>query len=177
MLLLLMSDAIALFFMWLLISAAIQKLLPENTAYFTTVIKNYGWKSESTAPLVGKLLGSFELIIGLAIMLPFSRTLATFLAMGLLLAYLIIMAYQLYQGHRDVDCGCAGPGGKMKMSELLLLRNIILIGLASFCLNTGSTFELNPWALSAAFALLAIMIYQSSEQLIANAQKLKTLRV
>ena len=171
------SDAIAIFLMWLFISAGIQKLYPKDKNYFAIIMKNYGWKSTASAPLIAKLLGSFELLLGLTIVIPTTRTTSALLAATLLFVYMLLMAYQLNQGRRDIECGCGGPGNQLEISELLLLRNIILIGLAYFCLNTGSAFQFSYWSLSAAFSLLIILIYQSSEQLMSNADKLKTLRV
>lgn len=170
------SDATALFMFWLFVSAGLYKINPVNTAYFSELIANYGWSNKDVAGVIAKMIGGIEIGIGVAVVLPASRTQAIFLAIGLLFTYLSHMAFQLVQGRRDLDCGCGGPASQLKMSGHLLFRNAVLIGLAFLCLVPGNTYQFSVWLLSSFVAMVGIIIHQSCEQLIGNAQKLKNLR-
>lgn len=97
----------------------------------------------------------------------------------LLLVYMLAMAKQLWQGKLDMDCGCAGPAGSVKVSPALLLRNSVFIGLLLVCLMDpfrAAALNINHWFVATPMAVLLILINQSSEQLLANAQKLKLLK-
>lgn len=169
------SDASALFMLWLFVRAGLHKLAPANRDYFAALLGEYGWHSRHIAlPLT--LVGLTELGIGLAIFLPASRSVAALAACAMLLGYLLLMATQLYRGHRDMDCGCGGPGGGLKISGALLLRNLLLAGSALLCLLPGYSQMGGYWLFAVSCAVIAILINLCAEQLIANAQQLKTLR-
>lgn len=172
----LLSIATALFMFWLFAQGAIHKLNPDNDLYFSSLITEFGWGDIKVASLIAKFVGLFELAVALAILYPPTRTLAALVAITLLFAYLTHMAYQLYQGRRDLDCGCAGPGAKVKISGQLLVRNILLILITFFCLTPSTNAASGLWLLGALLAIIGIFVYLSSEQLIGNAQKLKALR-
>ncbi len=170
------SDATALFMLWLFVATGLQKINPANTTYFSELIVNFGWSDKRFAGVIIKIIGVIEIGTGIAIIVPSSRANAIFMAIALLFAYLAHMAFQLVQGRRDLDCGCGGPTSQLIMSSHLLFRNAALIGLAFFCLAPGNTFQINSWLLSIVVAVVCIVVHQSCEQLINNAQKLKTLR-
>ena len=170
------SDATALFMLWLFVASGLQKINPANATYFSELIVNFGWNNKSVAGVIIRIIGVIEIGTGIAIIVPSSRANAIFMAIALLFAYLAHMAFQLVQGHRDLDCGCGGPASQLKMSNHLLFRNAALIGLAFFCLAPGNTFQTSVWLLSVVVAMIGIVVHQSCEQLISNAQKLKTLR-
>ncbi len=169
----LISIATALFMFWLFAQAGIHKLDPKNDLYFSSLIAEYGLSNVKIASIVAKLVGLFELFIAVAIVYPATRAEAAVIAAGLLCVYMINMAYQLYQGRRDLDCGCSGPGGELKMSGHLLIRNFIFVVFALFCLAPSKSPEMSMWVLGILLAFVGIMINLSSEQLIGNAQKLK----
>ncbi|RLA04101.1 MAG: hypothetical protein DRQ47_03950 [Gammaproteobacteria bacterium] len=172
----LISIASALFIFWLFAQAGAHKLNPANDSYYTSLVVDYGWASQLTAIIIIKSVGIFELGIALAILFPPTRPMIALIAAGLLFVYLLNMAFQLYQGRRDLDCGCSGPGAELKISGHLLLRNFLMMMIALFCLvptqNNGSGY----WVLGALLAMVGILVTLSSEQLISNAQKLQALR-
>jgi uncharacterized membrane protein YphA (DoxX/SURF4 family) len=170
------SDATALFMLWLFVTAGIGKINPENSLYFSDLFASYGWRNIKVANIIAKIIGFIEIIIGIAIIFPTTRAFASLIAIGLLFAYLVNMTFQLVQGRRELDCGCSGAASQLKISGHLLLRNVFLIGVAFFALAPGNIIEIDIGLLSIFFALVAIVIYQSCEQLIGNAQKLKILR-
>ncbi|MGI9294365.1 MAG: MauE/DoxX family redox-associated membrane protein, partial [Pseudomonadales bacterium] len=126
-------------------------------------------------------LGSFELIVGIAIAIPASRSIGTLLGAILLLVYLVMMARQLLQGKKDLVCGCAGPASDAKISPALLLRNFALISLAMFCFASHLTtvhagMQIgSALLLSLGLALGMVLLYLCLEQLISNQQKLQNL--
>jgi len=171
-----LSDGVALFMLWLFMTAGISKLKPENKRFYRELLNEYGM----TNPLLGKsivfILGVTEILVALAILLPISRYFAAFAVGSLLTFYLIIMAVQLYKGKVDMDCGCAGPGAEMKISPVLLWRNGLLILVTFFCL-APSVGQIQPvWFISSMSALFAIMLYSSIEKLIANKQIIHAMR-
>jgi len=171
----LMSITSALFMCWLFAEAGIHKLNPNNSSYYSTLIADYGWASPQLAGLIAKAVGFVEIIVALAIVYPATRGEAAIVAALILSGYLLHMAYQLYRGRRDLDCGCSGPGGQLKMSGHLLVRNLILVAVSLFCLQPVTNNLNLLWLLGGLFAIIFIIINLSSEQLIGNAQKLKAL--
>ncbi|MFK8021167.1 MAG: MauE/DoxX family redox-associated membrane protein [Pseudomonadales bacterium] len=172
-----LSDAGSLFLLWLFVLAGAHKLQPANTQYYKQVIGTYGF--ERLADTRGFLfaLGFSELAAGIAIALPSSRMLGAAMICIFLTGYLALIAAQLLQGRKDLDCGCAGPLGGTKVGKELLVRNALLLGMAMFCLfNSSSAFaNTEAWSLIIPLSLLTVICYLCSEQLIANAQNLKKL--
>ncbi len=113
-------------------------------------------------------------------LIPASRSAAVFGAILLLVLYACFLAYQIAQGRAGIDCGCAGPGGDIKVSGHLVLRNVFLALAALACLNTPhsimSNVDIMSWGLIIGFTISLILLYASSEQLISNAQKLNVLK-
>ena len=179
----LISDCLALFLLWLFVTAGIHKLQYRNRNYYQRVISAYGFDSLAASLNFRRLLGLFELLLGMTILVPLWREVAAITATLLLLGYFVLMATQLWQGKRDVDCGCAGPMSDSKIAPALLVRNAFLIVVALFCVMNDSSAlfsaALNDRS-AALFALpLAIMmpiLYMCCEQLIVNGQKLQNLK-
>ena len=172
----LLSIATALFMFWLFAQGAVHKLNPENDLYFSSLIAEFGWGNVTLARFITKAVGLFELLIAITILYPGTRSLSAMVALVLLFGYLIHMAYQLYQGRRDLDCGCAGPGANVKISGQLLARNLLLMLMTLFCFTAAENVSNSLWLLGILLAIVGILVYLSSEQLIGNAQKLKALR-
>jgi len=172
----LMSIATALFMFWLFAEAGLHKLNPANELYFSSLIKEFGWANLKIAALIAKLVGLLELAIAVAIVIPATRTTAAIIAGNVLFIYMLHMAFQLYRGRRDLDCGCAGPAGQLKMSGHLVIRNLLLVAATFFCLIPADNAAMMLWLLGSLLAIVGIFINLSSEQLIGNAQKLQALR-
>ncbi|MFK7731423.1 MAG: MauE/DoxX family redox-associated membrane protein [Pseudomonadales bacterium] len=177
-LLAILADSAAVFLMVVLLLAGVHKISPANQNYYRGVLEGYGLAYHSQLNLISLVLGVVEVFTALAILIPASRPLGAALAIALFTIYFAAMAAQLLQGKRDLDCGCAGPLGSSTISAALLLRNAVLIALATFCLlGPGSLLiQASTAALTLPFALLALIVYACAEQLIANSQKLKLLQ-
>lgn len=169
------SDATALFILWLFGNAAVHKLNPANRPYFTALLVEQGWRSNHFLLLAINFTGITELTIGLAIVYPPTRPVAAIAASLLLLGYLALMAYQLQRGRTDLDCGCGGPARSLKISSALLLRNLLLAMLALFCLFPPTLRE-GYWIYSLLLAFITVLVNLCAEHLIGNGQKLKLLR-
>jgi hypothetical protein len=97
---------------------------------------------------------------------------------ALLGLYGAAIAVNLRRGRRHIDCGCAGPGARRPIHEALVARNAVLAALA-----LGAALPAGGRALGALDALTVpagtaalLLVYASSERLLANAPALAALR-
>lgn len=181
---LLLSDACALFFLWIFVQAGIHKLSKSNQQYYGNLVSEYfnlyqgiddGLAKAKQLPWIYrmvKVIGVIELCLAVAIVIPFTRHVATFFIIVALLTYMLMMAFQLIQGKREMDCGCGGSASQLKISGSLLVRNIVFSFMALFCLSAGQGALSGSTFIAFAMALSAILLNLMIEQLIANAQKL-----
>lgn len=170
-----LSDASALFLLWLFGTAALNKLKADNQLYYQTVLGGYGINNAQLAKLLPTTIGLLELALGLLIVIPATRGYAAIAGIALLAGYVTVFSIQLLQGKAGIDCGCAGPAGDIKLSGHLLVRNLLLMALAISCLTPALGAGLGYWSLVSLSALLLVLLYLCTEQLIGNAQKLTTL--
>ena len=170
----------AIFFLWLFASAGVSKLRPANLPYYITVFSSFGISDQNTTQLAIRAVGLSEVVLGLLIALPASRSFAVYGAILMLVLYGSFLAFQMAQGRSGIDCGCSGPGGAVKVSGHLLVRNALLAFGTLVCLNASlsatDSAGLAYWSIMVCFAALLILLYASAEQLISNAQKLSALK-
>lgn len=176
-----LSHSIALLMLWIFIASGLSKLAPANQLYYQTVLADYGIKLPELAKVCVRLLGVIEIISGLAIIFPATRTFGVVVCSLLFAVYFCAIARQLWQGKTDTDCGCAGPAGSVKVSPLLLLRNTMFVALLGVCflgaLSTANQFvSIFVWLLAFPMGIFLILMNQSLEQLLANQQKLRLMR-
>ena len=166
----LLSATSALFMCWLFASAtwhkssqprAFSKLVGEHLSVARSVLTDL--------LTLGVILT--ECLIAIMIVVPSSRPIGATLAIALLFAYMLLIARGLYLQRAHLDCGCATGASDIKISAHLLARNTVLIAIAALCvLPTQATWYSHMFALP--LAALMVILYQSCELLIANAQKL-----
>jgi hypothetical protein len=102
-------------------------------------------------------------IVGLTV--PVARPAAAMLALALLVAYGAAIAINLARGNRRIDCGCGGAG--QGLSWFLVLRNVLLVGLAVVASASPLPVELGLFAwISAICGIASVML------LIAGAEQL-----
>jgi len=170
---LLWSGAIALSLLFL--SAGLHKI--RSPEYYRDLIVRYVRLPLALAGAAGFMAGVIEICTGLLLLLPATRILGAWWAVGLLLAYFFLMTAGLVRG-LDMDCGCSGPLGSQKLSGWLLFRNLILTMMA-WLLTIPSSSRLTG-AIDIVIVLCAsvvlIAIYLSFEQLLSNREKLTWLR-
>jgi hypothetical protein len=167
--------AIELLIMGILLQAGFSKLSGENQSYYAKTIQTYGVRSQAVASLLPRLIGAVELIICALILVPISAKLGVLLAGSLFGIYFFAFVKQILQGKADMNCGCGGPGADLKISPMLLLRNAALIGLCWFAISTQTVSLGIAWVLVIPLAAALGLVYLSSDQLIANQQKIQIL--
>ncbi len=175
-LLVVVSTAVALFMCWLLVNAGLHKINPANKQYYAQLVSTYTFERLKPKGWVIFSLGIAEIALALLLILPHTRSYVAPLVCLLLLSYMASMAFQLYQGKKDLACGCSGPNSHLKVSMGLLLRNCILAAGVLFCLLPLSPLNIDLGFLAGCVALACIVFYLSCEQLLANAQKLTLMR-
>ncbi len=162
------SDGVAWFLVCLFVQAAWHKLGAPQ--YYRRLMTRY----------VGRLGGGIavwlvallEAYIALSLLLPESRAAGLAAAAGLLLAYGGLMARQVLRGESNMQCGCAGPDSPLGVSWALVIRNGVCAGLALLAMTSGGAANAG-WiglVISLLVALFALLVYETSEQLISNAQ-------
>lgn len=117
--------------------------------------------------------GIVEMAMAALVVVPNTRSIGALACSVLLISYGLFMWRQIQAGRRDLRCGCSGPAAETRIGPELVVRNLLLafplLGLAF--LNP----EIMSWAavfLGLAFGLFLLMIYLSSDQVIANRQRL-----
>lgn len=170
------SDIAALFICWLMLNAGRHKLRPRYRPYYRELIAGYGLRSEALIRGAVPVLGAVECLLGLLILPPSTRTPCALGAGALLLGYALLMAYALFQGKRDLNCGCGGPASEVKVSPWLIARNTALVTPATLALLPGAGVWSPQGVVAVPAALLGILIYLCFEQWLGNQHKLESLR-
>ena len=178
------SDASALFLMWVFAQAGLHKVQSANGAYYANLIAQYlnleayldhSVQAKSQFKLLAKALGLVEVTVALALVIPSTRAIAAMLAIVILISYLLLMAFQIVQGKKNLDCGCMGPAGQTNISGSLLLRNGVFSVFALLCFSPGNNFFTSAMVMTIIISLVMILLNLTFEQLIVNAQRLKVL--
>ena len=170
------SDIAALFLCWLMLGAGRHKLRPRYRLYYRELMAGYGLRSEALIRGAVPVLGAVECLLGLLILHPSTRTPCALGAAALLLGYALLMAYALFQGKRDLHCGCGGPASEVKVSPWLIARNTALVTLALLALGPGAGLGSPQAVVAAPAALLGILIYLCFEQWLGNRHRLESTR-
>jgi len=179
-----LSDASALFLLWIFAQAGLHKLQPANGLYYADLIAQYlnlqayvdhNKKARAQLKMFAMGIGIFEVILALALVIPSTRAVAAMLAIVVLMSYGLLMALQIIQGKKNLDCGCMGPAGQINISGSLLLRNGTFALLAYLCFSPGNSFFTSAMVMTIIISLVMILLNLTFEQLIVNAQRLKVL--
>lgn len=118
-------------------------------------------------------VGTTEMALALLLLVPATSAMAALGCSFLLVMYAGFMWRQIQAGRKDLRCGCSGPAAETRIGPELVVRNLLvaapLLGVASL------SPSLNSWAfisLGSAFGLFLVLIYLSTDQIIANRQRL-----
>ena len=141
-------------------------------AYYQGVMAAYMAREHSVSVALPRLLGIFELLIALCLLLPYTSWYAGVGGGVLIFTYAALIAIQVVKGNLEMDCGCTGPAAAhTRISPWLLLRNGLLLGFVSLgILYPVMSVSFNNWALSALTGAFLLAVYFAVEQLFANAQ-------
>ena len=152
----------------LLASAALAKL--RDFGDFAAAVAGYRLLPRRLAAPAAAIFVAAELALALGLWLPALRVASALGAALLLSLYGVAIALNLVRGRRDIDCGCGGPLARQSLSEGLVLRNLLLAGLAlvaALPVVPRSLGGLDLWTLVASVAAAAVL-YAATNALLAR---------
>jgi hypothetical protein len=128
-------------------------------------------------PAAGVVIAG-EVAIAGAVLVPGARGSALAGAAALLLLYAAAIGINLMRGRRHIDCGCAGPAARRPIGTPLVVRNLVLAGVALAALAPVAPRPL-VWldgltTVAATAALSAL--YAALDRMVADAPHLARLR-
>lgn len=170
------SLAAGLVLAFVLATAAWHKL--RDRPHFTATLAAYGLLPAVLVPPLAALLPVLELIIAVALPFPAWRSGAGAGAALLLGVYTLAIGINLARGRRTIDCGCGDPAQRQPLDGWLLVRNGALVVMALACAAPVLP-RATGWMdwLVALFAALTVgLIYGACNQLLANRERLSTLK-
>jgi Methylamine utilisation protein MauE len=109
-------------------AAAVSKLRALDA--FVGVVHNYRLVPEPLERPIAYALPGVELAIAIGVLVPTTRATGALAAAALLALFAGAMAINLMRGRRDIDCGCFATVLRQHLSWPLVLRNLLLAGLA-----------------------------------------------
>jgi len=168
-----------------LLLGALEKL--KDIAGFTAIVSAYRILPAGWSGAFAWLFVLSEALAGALLLAPARQATGAQLALLVLAAATLALAFNLLRGHRDIDCGCGGPAAsgpgrgtqRGGLSWWLVLRNALLALWAAPALiaAAGQSRGLQ-WADSAAvfgLAMAAVGLYFTANHLLASHLKLRNL--
>ena len=158
---------------WFLAAMFLAALYHKVTARleFVGIVANYRLFPRSWAPVIAWLVMAGELTAAALLVMSATRHLGALVAIGLLGAYTLGIAVNLWRDRRDIDCGCGGE--PTPLSGWLVVRNLILIGFTTLIAGPAPASALT-WSvvlLILASMAVALFVYAAANQLLANIGK------
>lgn len=123
-----LSIGSALSLTMILVTAAVHKW--QAPALFARQVADYELLPQGLVRPVALLLPVLECLIALGLLAGATRRGAAVLAALLVAGYAAGIGINLLRGRNNIDCGCSGPGAPQPLHPSLLLRNLLLAGLA-----------------------------------------------
>jgi hypothetical protein len=157
-------------------AAAVSKLRALDA--FAGVVHNYRLVPEPLERPVAYALPVLELAIALGVLVPRTRVPAGLAAAILLALFAGAMAVNLMRGRPDIDCGCFMTVLRQHLSWPLVLRNLLLAGLALLIvpgLNGRGLGWLDLITVGCASAAL-VFIYAAASRLFGTGPSVRTAR-
>jgi len=166
----------SLFLAWLFITAGWHKL--REPRHYAGVIDAYDLPLLKGNKALVRSIAALELIVAIALLMIWTRPYAALLAAFMLTIYAAAIGINILRGKRDIDCGCSGPLGRQPLSGWLLWRNVLLVLMALYASSDMSARAISwfDWTVILFGSLLAILLYQVGERLLANSHLLVRLR-
>ncbi len=159
-----LRGALALLFLF----AAVHKLrYPRG---FREALAGYELVPAAWHAPVAMLLVGLELAVGASLLIPGLAPAGGAAAAGVLTLYTAAVTINLYRGRRDIDCGCAGPAGRVPLNRGLVIRNAFLIAASVACALPADGRPL-AWLdiVTIASGLLALsLVYIAADTALAN---------
>jgi hypothetical protein len=157
----------------LFLAAAVGKL--RNVPAFRTALAGYEILPPAWCGAAAVLAIALELAVGAALLVARLGAGPPLAAAALVAVYTGAVAVNLWRGRRDIDCGCAGPGGKATIGAGLVGRNMVLLAMALVAALPASSRQLvwlDALTVAAAVAFL-VVLYAAAEVARANGDRLR----
>ncbi len=122
-----LAARLALTGIWFL--AAYPKLI--NPASFAINVRNYRLLSDSLSQVVAVGVPVFEIVLGVALLIPAVARGAALVSALLFAAFGVLIGQALVRGI-ELSCGCFGTGGGAPANWLEVARDVLFLALAAF---------------------------------------------
>ncbi len=160
--------------LWPFVSAVFFSLLFATTAWYkwqdmnhtATVVARYHLVPVAWCYTVAYGVASGEVLV--VVLLWTLPVWGAVLMIGLLIGYAFAIQINLQRGRVNMDCGCGGV--PIRLTPLLVVRNLLLVICASLLLVT-STLRMLTWVdvvIGALVAVTLLILYYAGEQLLSN---------
>lgn len=125
------------------------------------------------------LLPILECAAAMGLVTASTRTIAASTLLALPAIFTGAIAINLARGRTNIDCGCFGPALRQELSGWLLLRNLVLMILATLVIfpDTGRAIEALDLVTIALGAMTLVVLYASANFAIGNAPKTHALEM
>ena len=123
-----------------------------------------------------RLLPVIEVVLGIGVLVPVTRPVATLGLASLVLLYAVAIAINLARGRRSIDCGCGGAAHPLSWG--LVARNLVISAAAIAAGRPTLERELN-WidALTIVLGVLAFYaLYMMADELLRQASRSNQLK-
>ena len=112
----------------LLMAAGVSKLV--NLQTFVQVVRDFRLLPEKLVKSVGLMIPIIEVIISLLLILGLLQPWTLITASCFFIMFGVAVAINLFRGRSNISCGCFGRGRNHRLTWGLVLRNVLLAGLA-----------------------------------------------
>ena len=160
----------------LFVVAALHKLRDLRT--FQGTFADYRLLPDALSPAAARVVPLAELLVAALLVAPSTGAMGKVGAAGLLIVYAAAVGVNLLRGRRHIDCGCAGPAARRRISGWLVARNAVLalVALAGLLpVVPRPLVWVDALTVAAATATLAAL-YAAADRLLALAPDLAALR-
>lgn len=123
-----------LFVGMILLIASIAKLMEGSR--FVEIVRGYQLLPERLVAWVGRLLPLWEIIVAFGLLTGLFQSWAALSALVLFLMFSGAILVNLMRGRYYISCGCFGSGKDQQLSWKLVVRNIVLGGIALLALSS-----------------------------------------
>lgn len=160
----LLVDALALGMALVFLTGAWMKLA--DRADFALAVDAYDLLPERLVPAASLLLPLAELLAGLLLPWPATRSVGLLLGALVLVGVTGAVAINLGRGRTIIDCGCGGLSGRQPISWTLVARNVGLLGvLAIVAMAPAAPLDMMGVV---AGGLAFLLLYSAWDRLLAN---------
>lgn len=123
----------------------------------------------------------FELLIGIALLLPATFSIAAYAIAALFALYAVAMLSTILRGKALQDCGCGGPAQANGQAQVLsywhIIRNMFLLAMALWVASNPISIlqkmDLQTWLLVIPAAIFSVLLYWVTDTLAANQNRMK----